>query len=170
MTQPPSLTDEHGAATGKQSPTLTDEQLRFWDENGYLILGVLFDDAELDRLRDHMALVFEGSYETGTAPRSVLWRPGDSETALREVDYGWRADFAVRGAILSPAIGALAAQLMRTPTVRLFMDTLLHKPGIGPDAERSGEVGWHQDYAYWRCAAPAELLTARIALDYETVE
>jgi phytanoyl-CoA hydroxylase len=150
--------------------TLTDEQLRFWDENGYVTLDVLFDEDELDRLREHLALVFAGTYGTGTAPRSVLWRPGDSEMALREVDYGWRADLVLRGAILSPVIGGLAAQLMRTPSVRLFMDTLLHKPGIGPDAARSGVVGWHQDYAYWKFAAPADLVTARIPLDRETAE
>jgi len=46
---------------------------------------------------------------------AVLWRPGDSETALREIDYGWRADRVLRGAILSPVIGGLAAELMRTP-------------------------------------------------------
>jgi ectoine hydroxylase-related dioxygenase (phytanoyl-CoA dioxygenase family) len=166
MTEPPSLTDERGAA----SRALTDDELRFWDENGYLILDVLFDEDQLDRFRDHLARVFEGAYETGVAPRSVLWSPGDSETALREIDYGWRADYALRDAILSPAVGALAAQLMRTPTVRLFMDTLLHKPGIGPEAERTGVVGWHQDYAYWTFAAPPDLLTARIPLDRETVE
>jgi hypothetical protein len=62
------------AAALAETPILTDEHLRSRDEDGYLILDILFDDDELECLRDHMARVFfDGAYETGTAPRSVLW-------------------------------------------------------------------------------------------------
>ena len=116
---------------------LSDDQVRFYEENGYLIGDVLFDEEQLVELREHMARVFAGWYETGIAPNKIDWRPGDPETDLKKLDNGWWADKVIERAVTHQTIGAMAAQLAKTNVVRLFQDQTIHKPGIGPDAPRS---------------------------------
>ncbi len=149
-------------------PQLTQQQIDFWEENGFVIGGRLFDELEVDELREHMASVFAGRYETGTPPVTVHWRPGDPETKLRVIDVAWPADLVIRRAVLSPEVGTMAAQLTGAESIRIFTDALLQKPGIGDREASSGMLGWHQDYNWWRYVAPPDLLTARIALDHET--
>ena len=149
---------------------LSNDQVSFYEENGYLIGDILFDEEQLVELREHMARVFAGWYETGVAPNKIDWHPGDPETDLKKLDGGWWADKVIERAVTHRSIGAMAAQLAKTNVIRLFQGTAIHKPGIGHDAPRSAVIGWHQDCPYWRCATPADLLTARIALDAETIE
>ena len=161
MTTSPGLLDKH---------RLTEEQIRFWEENGYFIVGSLFDEDELAEGREHLARVFAGEYETNVPPNKIDWWPGDPETNMKNVDNGWWADTVIQRLVMEPKIGAIAAQLARTDSIRLFQDQLLHKPGIGPERPRSATVGWHQDWAYWQCTTPGDALTARISLDGEKEE
>ena len=149
---------------------LEEEQIRFWEQNGYCISDVLFSREEMREAGDHMARVFNQEYETNVPPNKIDWQPGDPETHMKKVDNAWWADYVIRRLVLSPAIGSIAAQLARADKVRLFQDQLLHKPGIGPDSPRSATVGWHQDWNYWKCTWPDHALTARISVDGETLE
>ncbi len=148
---------------------LEEEQIRFWDRNGYFISDVLFSQEEMLEAGKHMALVFDQEYETDVSPNKIDWRPGDPESNMKKVDNGWWADDVIRRLVQSPAIGSIAAQLAGTDTIRLFQDQLLHKPGIAVDSPRSAAVGWHQDWAYWKCTRPDHALTARISVDGETL-
>ena len=149
---------------------LTEEQIQFWDERGYFVTDVLFDERQLDDICRHMALVFAQKYETNVPPNKIDWWPGDPKTSLKKLDNGWWADETIRRLVLNPTLGAIAAQLAKADTIRLFQDQLLDKPGIGRNTPRSAAVGWHQDYAYWQCATPDHLLTARVAINEETRE
>ena len=149
---------------------LTENQLKFWDDNGYYISPPLFTEEELADGMVHMARVFAEEYETNVPPNIRKWWVGDPETSMKNVDNAWWSDYVIRRFVLSPAIGAIATQLARTDSVRLFQDQMLDKPGIGSDSPRSATVGWHQDWAYWRCTTPAHALTARVSLDGETAE
>ena len=150
--------------------SLQKEQIRFWDDNGYFVSDVLFNQKTIKLAGRHMARVFNQEYETNVPPNKIDWRPGDSETKMKKLDNAWWSDYVIRNLGLSPAIGAIAAQLSRSKTIRLFQDQLLHKPGIGPISPRSGSVGWHQDWNYWKCTKPDHALTARISLDGENQE
>ena len=150
--------------------SLEDEQIRFWEKNGYFISDVLFSEEEMLEAGKHMARVFDQEYETNVPPNKIDWRPGGLETKMKKVDNAWWADDVIRRLVQSPAIGSIAAQLARTDTVRLFQDQLLHKPGIGLNNPRSAAVGWHQDWAYWKCTRPDHALTARISVDGERLE
>lgn len=149
---------------------LTEAQIRFWDDNGYCISDPLFDEETLAQGRKHMAQVFNQEYETNVPPNKIDWWPGNPETSMKNIDNGWWADYVIRRLVMAPAIGAIAAQLAKTDTIRLFQDQLLQKPGLGDDSPRSAVVGWHQDWAYWKCTTPDHALTARISLDGETPE
>jgi ectoine hydroxylase-related dioxygenase (phytanoyl-CoA dioxygenase family) len=158
------------AAVQLHESSFTPDQLRAWDEDGYVIGETLLDAPAVEQLLERMERVFMGEYDKGTAPWEANWSPDDPPSALREVVNAWWADELLSTIILSRAIGAMAAQLTRTSSTRVFMDTLLHKPPAVDRTQRAAVVGWHQDWAYWRCASPANLLTARIALDRETLE
>ena len=161
------MTTEQDALKAVQ---LTEEQIRFWEENGYFIVGSIFDEDDLAEGREHMARVFAQEYETNVPPNKIDWWSGDPEANMKNVDNGWWADNFIKRLVMEPKIGAIAAQLARTDSMRLFQDQLLHKPGIGPARPRSATVGWHQDWAYWQCTTPGHALTARISLDGETPE
>ena len=52
MTTSPESLDTH---------RLTEEQIRFWEENGYFIFGSLFDEDELAEGREHLARCSPGN-------------------------------------------------------------------------------------------------------------
>ncbi len=66
--------------------------------------------------------------------------------ANRKVNNSWWVNDAVKKVVLSPAIGEVAAKLLRTNEIRLWHDQVIAKPGLGPDGhnEKAGNIGWHQ--------------------------
>lgn len=143
-------------------PTAGD--VAFFEENGYWIAPKIIDDTRLEALRRHMVYVYNENYETGREPWQGYWRPGSGR--LRKTDNVHWSDFTFRELVIDPVIGEIAAALMRTNIIRLWHDQLLFKPGLaaGETAE-TANVGWHQDYHYWQCAAQPTLLTAWVAFD-----
>ena len=63
---------------------LEDEQIRFWEKNGYFISDVLFSEEEMLEAGKHMARVFDQEYETNVPPNKIDWWPGDLETKDEE--------------------------------------------------------------------------------------
>jgi ectoine hydroxylase-related dioxygenase (phytanoyl-CoA dioxygenase family) len=54
---------------------------------------------------------------------------------------------------------------MKVDGVRLWSDQVIIKPGtVDGQATLAGNVGWHQDYAYWRIPSTTNMITAWIAL------
>jgi ectoine hydroxylase-related dioxygenase (phytanoyl-CoA dioxygenase family) len=62
-----------------------------------------------------------------------------------------------------PLIGAIAARLARTDSIRLLDDQLVWKPAR-PRHPTSTVTGWHSDGAYWSTCSSSRLLTAWIPL------
>jgi ectoine hydroxylase-related dioxygenase (phytanoyl-CoA dioxygenase family) len=69
-----------------------------------------------------------------------------------------------RDLILEGDLGALAASILGVESVTLFQDNLIWKP-----PGTTGQVQWHQDYAYWPLSAPRGL-TMWLALDEITAD
>lgn len=139
----------------------TRDDVRFYRDNGYWISPWVMPEDLVARVIEHMDRVIDGQYETGSAPLSYWRQEVDDARALRKIDNAYWADNTIRELALHPAIGAAGAMLAETPAVRLWHDQLLYKPG---DSEAAGNVGWHQDYFYWQCTHPADMLTAWVAL------
>lgn len=135
----------------------------FYEENGYWVAPQVIDDARLEQIRERMAKVYAGEYETGREPWQGYWKPehGDS---LRKTDNSHWSDNVLRELATDETIGAIAAELMQASGIRLWHDQLLYKPG-NPNRRSGGNVGWHQDYSYWQCAAEPTLITAWVAFD-----
>jgi len=61
---------------------------------------------------------------------------------------------------MQPVIGAIAARLTGSATIRLWDDQLVQKaPAVGSTGP---VVGWHTDRAYWMTCTSEEMLTAWI--------
>jgi ectoine hydroxylase-related dioxygenase (phytanoyl-CoA dioxygenase family) len=146
----------------------TDDDVTFFETQGYWVAPVLLNEDELVSLRAHQDAVFEGRFETGKSPWQGYYRPSDGNI-LRKTDNAHWADRTIRALATHAQIGAIAARLMTACTIRLWHDQLLYKPGQDPSAHKT-KVGWHQDYQYWQCADRPSLLTAWVALVDVTIE
>lgn len=69
----------------------------------------------------------------------------------------------LRELALFPLIGAIAARLTRSPTIRLLDDQLIWKPSDDVNAANT-ITGWHADRAYWGTCSSDKLITAWIPL------
>lgn len=139
----------------------SESDIAFYRDNGWWASGKVVPDDLLRRMRMAMDQVFDGEYETGREPMLYWRKDGGDPKVVRKIDYAHRANNTIRELMMNETIGAIAARLAGTPAVRLWHDQLLYKPGASTEL---GNVGWHQDYAYWQCTEPADMLTAWIAL------
>lgn len=138
-----------------------EKDVAFFKEQGYWVSPKIFSDERLAEIIEHSEKVYDGIYERGRTPWSG-WTRGDNPRALRKTDNSHWADNVLLGVATDPVIGEIAARLMETDCIRLWHDQLLYKPGRGPGRE-TANVGWHQDYSYWQCAAEPSLVTAWVA-------
>ncbi|GGD85472.1 phytanoyl-CoA dioxygenase family protein [Paenibacillus nasutitermitis] len=142
----------------------TQDDVKFFKENGYWVSPKIIDDERLSRLRERMERVYRNEFETGTPPEAIWSYEKGHPKTLRKTDMASYADLTIRALTHDPVIGEIAAALTEADTIRFWADQLLHKP------EQSGghasNVGWHQDYTYWKCFQnPETLLTAWVAYD-----
>jgi ectoine hydroxylase-related dioxygenase (phytanoyl-CoA dioxygenase family) len=144
---------------------LNDEQISYFNEQGYLAGIQVLDDRQLDQLHTELGRLMQKSH-----PANDLFyefhsnESRDTSTALFHALGAWRIEPGFHDVLWSPAVTVAAAQLLGGP-VRLWHDQLFCKP-----AQHGGVVAWHQDYSYWTRTSPMAHLTCWIALDDSTRE
>jgi ectoine hydroxylase-related dioxygenase (phytanoyl-CoA dioxygenase family) len=147
------------------APRLTQEQVDFYHDNGYLAGIRLLDDVQIETLRseldeltnpDHKAreLFYEYNSNESSNPATVLFH------ALG----AWRILPGLHDVLWNPAFVMAATQLLNSP-VRFWHDQIFYKP-----AKHGGVVAWHQDYSYWTRTKPMAHLSCWIGLDDSTVD
>ncbi|MEO6724105.1 MAG: phytanoyl-CoA dioxygenase family protein [Blastocatellia bacterium] len=146
-----------------QQYKLSNEQARFFHENGYLAgIRILSDDqVEIlcEQLKDLMNSAHEGHslfYEFHSN-ESV-----DPNKVLFHALGAWRIQPAFHDILWHPAFVVPASQLLGG-AIRFWHDQLFCKP-----AQHGGVVAWHQDYSYWTRTTPLRHLTCWIGLDDST--
>ena len=142
---------------------LTDQQVAFFNEQGYLAGIQVLDDqqieilcAELDGLmqKSHPAHHLFYEYHSNES--------NDPDATLFHALGAWRTEPGFHDVLWSQAALVPASQLLGGP-IRLLHDQLFCKP-----AHHGGVVAWHQDYSYWTATEPMTHLTCWIALDDST--
>jgi ectoine hydroxylase-related dioxygenase (phytanoyl-CoA dioxygenase family) len=144
---------------------LTDDQVRFFHEKGYLAGVRVLTGAQVSALQEELEalmdpthpghhLFYEFHSNESTEPSTVLFH------ALG----AWRVAPGFHDLLWNPAFVVPASQLLDGP-VRFWHDQLFCKP-----SRHGGVVAWHQDYSYWTRTEPIAHLTCWIALDDATVE
>lgn len=145
---------------------LSDEQVAFFNEYGYLANIKLLEEEQVEKLNEQLAaitdpehpanhLFYEFHSNESTDPNAVLFH------ALG----GWRASEGFHDVLWNPAFVVAASQLLGGQAVRFWHDQLFCKP-----ARHGGVVAWHQDYSYWTRTAPMQHLTCWVGLDDASTE
>src|SRR5262245_59075829 len=144
---------------------LTDDQVEFYRENGYLAGVRLLSDEQIAALQQEImdlvdpkhpanALLYEFNSNESADPNLILFH------ALG----AWRVSTGLHDVLWHPAFTVAAAQLLEGP-VRFWHDQIFYKP-----AHHGGVVLWHQDYSYWTRTQPMAHLSCWIGLDDSTQE
>lgn len=133
--------------------------MTFFREHGYWFSGKLFGDDEIDAAVRGQDRYYAGERDAplpdGTTHFGWVPEHGD---VLRKNDYSSLQNRELAAIVRHPLIGAIAARLIGSPTIRLWHDQLLFKPPDKPD--RKAVVGWHTDRGYWKCCSSDQMLTA----------
>ena len=119
---------------------ISDEQVRFYQENGYIQLHDVLTPQEVEEARAHLAEAM--SIQLAGA----LDRTGRSEydrVFLQKVNL-WRDHEGIRGLVFHPRLAGIARRLAGAARIRLWHDHALIKPNTDSKASP-----WHQDLPYW---------------------
>ena len=90
------------------------------------------------------------------------WKPGDGD-GQRNNEFVSLQKKELKELATYPLLGAIAAKLTRSATIRLLDDQLIYKPSNTQDASTT-VTGWHADRAYWGTCSSEKLTTAWIPL------
>lgn len=145
---------------------LSDEQVAFFRENGYLPNVKMLDEHQIQVLRNEIAeladpkhpghhLFYEFHSNESTDPSTILFH------ALG----AWRITPGLHDVLWNPRFVMAASQLLGNVPVRFWHDQLFCKP-----PRKGGVVAWHQDYSYWTRTKPVAHLTCWCGLDDSTNE
>ncbi|MEM8783957.1 MAG: phytanoyl-CoA dioxygenase family protein [Planctomycetota bacterium] len=143
---------------------LTPADRQAFDEKGYWVSPALFDAGRVESLRRAHERIWARDYDVPTFPLYPdLVRDRYEPHKLRKLDNGWWLNDTVRDVVTDGQLGKMAAELLGCERVRLWQDQVIYKPPTG-DAGVVGNVGWHQDYSYWKSSETTNMLTIWIAL------
>jgi hypothetical protein len=139
----------------------TDDDVSFYREHGWYRSKMIIRDDVLDEAMLGVERHFAGERDWQLPPTSGFsdWRPGDGN-GIRTAEVVALQNRQLRKLVMYPLLGAIAARLAASPTIRYFADTLIYKPPQLPGTE--SVVGWHTDRAYWGTCTSDEMLTAWI--------
>ena len=144
---------------------LSDEQVEFFREHGYVAGVRILSDEQVERLRAELGELADPAH-----PLNHLFyefhsnESRDSSRVLFHALGAWRVAPGFHDLLWHPAFTVAASQLLGGP-VRFWHDQLFCKP-----ARHGGVVAWHQDYSYWTRTRPVAHLSCWIGLDDSTAE
>jgi ectoine hydroxylase-related dioxygenase (phytanoyl-CoA dioxygenase family) len=143
---------------------LTQEQLQFFEEYGYLSNVKLLDEPQIAVLKRELEQIMDPDYEGN--PLFYEFHTNESadpDAVLFHALGAWRITPAFHDVLWNPAFVMAASQLLGNRAVRFWHDQLFCKP-----AHHGGVVAWHQDYSYWTRTGPIQHLTCWVGLDNAT--
>ena len=159
------LTNLFPRPDAKDNFRLSDEQVSFYNENGYLNGIRILNEEQIEILRDELTELMNPNH-----PQKNLFyeyntnESANPDTILFHALGAWRIAKAFHDLLWHPAFVIPASQLLKGG-VRFWHDQLFCKP-----ARHGGVVAWHQDYSYWTRTKPMAHLSCWIGLDDSTKE
>ncbi|MEX2511534.1 MAG: phytanoyl-CoA dioxygenase family protein [Cyclobacteriaceae bacterium] len=140
---------------------LSEEQVAFFHENGYLPNIKLLENEQVDLLNKELDEIINPNH-----PGNELFyefksnESANPDTVLFHSLGHWRIKEGFHDILWNPAFVMAASQLLEDKSVRFWHDQLFCKP-----AKHGGVVAWHQDYSYWTRTVPMQHLTCWVGLD-----
>ena len=150
---------------GIQAYRLTNEQLNYYGENGFLVIDPVFDEKELIELRlaaDEL-LVKSGPIVNSNPRLEIEPETYLDELVVRKIEPIIDVVPALKTLANDARLMAPAAQIFGEPAI-LFEDKLNYKPPYVGSA-----YPLHQDYSYWQ-EYTDQLITVVLYLDEATVK
>ncbi len=130
--------------------TVSEEQVQFYKENGYITFGRIFTEPELDELRDYVDVMIENLPEGR--------RPEQMDVPHFEHPYLFKY-------LTHPNVLKVIERFIG-PDIVLWSSHFISK------REKDGmEVPWHQDGVYWgKMLEPMHVITMWLAVDESKIE
>ena len=144
--------------------TLSQEQIDFFSENGYLPYGKILNDDEVEMLRAEYDRTFQDAFASGGFNNLSIQFGADldekkaASQQMLQIMQMCERSLQFRRLLYEERILDIVQDLIG-PNIMLFHDQALFKP-----AHTGGPITWHQDNAYWRCS-PANLVSCWLTLD-----
>jgi ectoine hydroxylase-related dioxygenase (phytanoyl-CoA dioxygenase family) len=142
---------------------LSEDQIEFYHEHGYLAGIKMLNDEQLSALREELAELVDPAH-----PGNELFyefnanESADPQQILFHALGAWRIKAGLHDVLWNRAFVVPAAQLLGG-AVRFWHDQIFYKP-----AHHGGIVIWHQDYSYWTRTTPMAHISCWIGLDDST--
>lgn len=144
---------------------LSQEQIDSFAVNGFLPVGKILEDDEIELLRHEYDREFELARAGHGTFRNLaidatddLDEKNQAKQQMLQIMQMCERNIHFRRLIYNERILDVIEDLIG-PNIQLFHDQALYKPAF-----HGGPVHWHQDNAYWRCT-PANLVSAWLTLD-----
>jgi ectoine hydroxylase-related dioxygenase (phytanoyl-CoA dioxygenase family) len=142
---------------------LSESQIEFYREHGYVSGIKMLDKRQVDALREELTMLADSNH-----PSHELFyeyhsnESSDPSKVLFHALGAWRIAPGFHDVLWNPAFTVPASQLLGG-AVRFWHDQLFCKP-----THHGGVVAWHQDYSYWTRTVPLAHLSCWIGLDDAT--
>ncbi len=140
---------------------LSDEQIDFFNENGYLSNVKMLEEKQVKRLNKELTEIVNPDH-----PKNDLFyefhsnESNNSDAVLFHSLGHWRITEGFHDILWNPRFVVAASQLLGVRAIRFWHDQLFCKPAF-----HGGVVAWHQDYSYWTRTSKMQHLTCWIGLD-----
>ena len=110
---------------------LTDADIAFFQDNGFIKLKGVFSPGAVLKLRAELVRLLEAEFGAGI--------DGGVQDRFLSLEMVWPDNPLLRAYVLSPRVAKICADLLRVPAARLYHDNVLSKePGCG-------RTPWHFD-------------------------
>ena len=143
---------------------LTQTQITSFLDDGFIGIGRLLDDEDVEELRTEYDRCFTEARENGRYRNLAIGDTDDAEQKreaegqMLQIMQMCERSLAFRRLLYDGRILDIVESLIG-PNIQLFHDQALYKP-----AQHGESVFWHQDNAYWKCV-PANLVSCWLTLD-----
>ncbi|MDA1142682.1 MAG: phytanoyl-CoA dioxygenase family protein [Planctomycetota bacterium] len=148
--------------------SLTDEQKKSFDDNGFLLVRQLFDFTIIEKLEVELKDIHERMAEHTPEGIGVSWESFDNPDQKPAIMQLMHSE------VISPTLN----EILRSDTVLDIVEELIgpeislyHSKLLPKTAEVGRPIPWHQDYAYWKQEGNQPLmLNCQFAISAATTE
>jgi hypothetical protein len=119
------------STTSPVTELVTDEQIAFFRENGYLHYGALWNEAEQQELREEIQRFIDGDYPD--CYRTDLWPQGEAQAPPGQERFLqmcglYKHSEVIRRFAIQKRRGEIVAALVGCDSIQLLSDMILYKP------------------------------------------
>ncbi len=140
---------------------VTQDQIDFYQENGYVIIEDFLNAAELEAWRQFVGEAADGRGKRKLADGRMMEEDNYNARVFAQRINLWTDHPGMRRLMIDDRLGKMAADLAQVDGIRIWHDQALIKPPWG------NPTGWHLDNPYWSFSS-RQAISVWVALDDAT--